>query len=147
MLRPLPSRPALLLALLAALPLAGCGKAGRPLAPPGAYYPQAYPAGNKPAGTAVQAPVPANPPQAGRALPPEWDQQDLQSLKAKDGTYLDPSVRNPRVDLGGLLQQQQATSRTTISNGNPLQSNPIGQPGVGGLPAIDTVIPPESSQQ
>ena len=143
---PFRPRPALLLALLAALPLAGCGKAGRQPAPPGAYYPQAYPSGNKPAGTVMEGPIPANPPQQGRALPPEWDQQDLRSLTAKDGTYLDPSTRNPRVDLGGLLTQQ-ATSRSTVSNGNPLQSNPIGQPGVGGLPAIDTVIPPEPSQQ
>jgi predicted small lipoprotein YifL len=67
------------------LSLSGCGKAGRPLPPPDSVYPQTYPNRNLTPSSVEQ--------KEGRALPPEWDQQDLQARFTPDGSYIDPSAK------------------------------------------------------
>ncbi len=76
---------ALAVAALVLLSLSGCGKAGRPLQPEGSVYPRTYPNPNA-------APA-AAPQKEGRAIPPEWDQQDLKARFTPGGSYIDPSTQ------------------------------------------------------
>lgn len=77
---------AVALAALVLLSLSGCGKAGRPVQPQDSVYPRTYPDPSSTSPTTAQQ-------KDGRALPPEWDQQDLNARFTKDGSYIDPSVQ------------------------------------------------------
>jgi predicted small lipoprotein YifL len=75
---------ALALAASVLLSLSGCGKAGRPFVPPDAVT-RVYPNRDLTPTSAEQ--------KDGRALPPEWDQQDLQARFTPSGSYIDPSAK------------------------------------------------------
>ena len=76
--------------VLASLALAGCGKAGRPLSPDPIPHPQLYP---QVAPQNQKQPIPAKPNQDGKAMPPEWDPDDITKAHTKDGAFIDPSAR------------------------------------------------------
>lgn len=100
--------------LLAAAALSGCGKAGRPESPDPVPHPQVYPKVQSPSGQA--APVPAKP-HDGKALPPEWDQDDLNKAYTKDGAYIDPSARRRITTLSNTNFIEQNVSQRTTSSG------------------------------
>lgn len=76
---------AIVIAAVAVASLAGCGKAGRPVQPPGSNYPRVYP-------DPALGPTSAQQ-KEGRAAPPEWDQQDLKDRFTPGGAYIDPSTK------------------------------------------------------
>lgn len=84
--------------ILASLALAGCGKAGRPLSPDSTPHPQDYP---KIEPESHKQPIPAKPNQDGKAMPPEWDPDDLKKAFTKDGAFIDPSARQ-RISASSL---------------------------------------------
>lgn len=108
---------ALALASLVLLSLGGCGKAGRPAQPPDSVYPRIYPNPSAGMPTAVQQ-------QEGRAMPPEWDQQDLKDRFTAGGSYIDPSTQvNPA--------QTQPTTNMLNTTTRTLGADPLTQ-GIGG---------------
>lgn len=119
---------ALALAALVLLSLSACGKAGRPLQPPGSVYPRIYPNPKATPATAEQ--------KEGRALPPEWDQQDLKARFTPEGSYIDPST-------------QVAPSQTSPSLPNTTRSvgsDPFAQ-GLGGGGQAPTATAPTTDEE
>jgi len=108
--------------VLASLTLAGCGKAGRPISPDQTPHPQLYP---KVEPQSHQQPVPAKPNPDGKAMPPEWDQDDINKAFTKDGAFIDPSARQ-RVSAGSFASpaseniaiRSNASGRGSISEPN-----------------------------
>jgi hypothetical protein len=86
--------PTVILLAAVAVALTGCGKAGRPLEPEGSTYPKTYP--NRKLG-----PTPATQ-KEGKALAPEWDQEDLKEAFGPGGSYIDPSMRQINSNLLGI---------------------------------------------
>lgn len=106
--------------VLAAVALSGCGKAGRPLSPDPTPHPQDYPK----VGPAGQ-PVPAKPNKDDKAMPPEWDQEDLQKAYTKQGAFIDPSARQ-RINASNLAEQN-VSLRTTPSGRGTAVTDPNSQ--------------------
>ncbi|MTJ79849.1 MAG: hypothetical protein F8N37_02345 [Telmatospirillum sp.] len=103
---------AVTVAALALLSLAGCGKAGRPQQPPDSVYPRIYP---NPADTPATVEQ-----KKGRAMPPEWDQKDLEERFTEKGSYIDPSTR---VMPGSQMLPASSLPNTTVRS----QSDPFSQ--------------------
>ncbi|HVI51621.1 MAG TPA: hypothetical protein VM661_10455 [Candidatus Sulfotelmatobacter sp.] len=101
--------------LLTAAALTGCGKAGRPVSPDPNPHPQNYPQVNAP--TQRVAPVEAKPNKDGKAIPPEWDQEDLNNAFTKDGAYIDPSSHRRISTLSSSNFIQQNVSQRTSASG------------------------------
>ncbi|MDR3441157.1 hypothetical protein [Telmatospirillum sp.] len=104
--------PLFVLAAFAALALVSCGKAGRPLQPADSVYPRIYPDPQNTPATAAQ--------KTGRALPPEWDQQDLKDRFTSNGSYIDPSTK---VLQGSQNLPPAGLSNTTTSGSDPFNQN------------------------
>jgi len=119
---------ALVLATSLLLSLAGCGKAGRPVAPPDSVYPRIYPNKDLRPSSIEQ--------KDGRALPPEWDQQDLKDRFTKNGSYIDPSAnvdpstaRSPTSATGSQIQGTDPFSKGLGSTSqSQLQQQQLPQP-------------------
>jgi hypothetical protein len=116
---------ALAVATLILLSLAACGKAGRPPQPPDSVYPRIYP--DPSAGpTAIQQ-------KDGRALPPEWDQQDLNARFTPGGSYIDPSTK---VAPGAQILPASNLPNTTRSPGTDPFGLGIGSSSQSPLPPL-----------
>lgn len=126
----------LLLAALAVASLASCGKAGRPPQPPDSIYPRIYP---------DPALGPTTPQQKeGRALPPEWDQQDMNQRFTSKGTYIDPSTK---VVPGTAVLPATNLPNSTTSQGTDPFSKGIGAPTNSPLPPIQPSTQPDQEEQ
>ena len=126
-------RQTLTLSLILALTigLGGCGRAGKPLQPPNAFYPRTYP-------DAKQIPTQAREVD-GKALPPEWTKEDLDEA-ARKGTYVDPSVN--------LQQIQNPAFNQSIRSSNPqgdIMDKGLGAPSTSPLPPPD-IRQPDTAQ-
>lgn len=137
----MPPRFAALAALALLLCLAGCGKAGRPVAPQDSTYPQLYPNPTLGPAAARQSP--------GRAEPPAWDEEDLKARFTKTGTYRDPAVEATQLGTGtrvlpgaNLPNAQSTTAESSLDRG-------LGQPSLSPLPPLqpDPGPPPEAQGQ
>ncbi len=121
--------PLIVFAAVAVLALAGCGKAGRPLQPADSVYPKIYPNPQAMPATAAQ--------KEGRAIPPEWDQQDLKERFTSTGSYIDPSTKiAPGVQV--MPASNLSNTITTPMGSDPL-SQSIGSSSV--LPPIQASSP------
>ena len=118
----------LLVAAAALASLAACGKAGRPVAPPDTQYPHVYP-------NPALGPTAAKQ-KDGKALPPEWDQQDLKERFSPDGNYIDPAVRATTLNtLGRVLPGANLPNTTTVQGGDPMTQG-LGAPSSSPLPPV-----------
>jgi len=99
--------------LLSVAVLTGCGKAGRPISPDPVPHPQDYPKVNSPN---KSEPIPAKPNKDGKAIPPEWDQEDMNKAFTKDGAFIDPSAHQ-RISSGSIstFVEQNISQRTSVS--------------------------------
>lgn len=113
-----------LLLACTAVALAGCGKAGRPIAPPDSVYPRQYPDPDL---------------SKSRAMAPEWDKEDLEQAKPQGvpkqpkAIYIDPSVGQP---AGTQKAPMNGPRGTTTVTGDPLLQ------GLGGPGNMDQALPP-----
>ncbi|HLN23104.1 MAG TPA: hypothetical protein VK558_03885 [Patescibacteria group bacterium] len=105
-----------------AITLSGCGKSGRPVTPPDATYPRTYP-------SRALGPTPATQ-KEGKALAPEWDQQDLKEAYGPGGSYIDSSMRQLNPALLGI--------------GAPTQNLPNTQPSQAGMTPFDQGLNPSN---
>lgn len=130
---------AALAAALLVTSLAGCGKAGRPAQPPGSNYPRVYP-------NPALGPTAATQ-KEGRALPPQWDQQDLKARTTPGGAYIDPSVR--ATEMNSLSRVQPGSnlpnSTTTQPGATPFDQG-LGPSGSSPLPPPQPTSPEEEGQ-
>ncbi len=115
---------AALIVLSALTPLAGCGKPGRPQAPPGTVYPRVYP---NPA-LGPTAPQEKPQPKAGQAPPA--------------GVYIDPSVRATILDSQTRVLPGSNLPNSQTGTGNTPFDQGLGAPTMSPLPPIQTA-PPE----
>ncbi len=131
MYRPL----ALALAALLLFSLSGCGKAGRPLQPADSTYPKIYP---NPTATPPTAPQ-----RDGRALPPEWDQQDLKARFTQGGSYIDPSTQV----APGQIPLNSNLPNTTRSVGSDPFSQGLVSTGQSPLPPVQPIPTPSTDDE
>jgi predicted small lipoprotein YifL len=129
-------RIAVTLAVAAIVSLAGCGKAGRPLQPPDSTFPQIYPSPSSGPMAAQQ--------KEGRALPPEWDQQDLKDRFTPNGSYIDPSTK--------VIQTNQIVPGSNLPNSFQSQGNTpfdkgLGAPSQSPLQPVQPSPPPGEDEQ
>ena len=117
--------PTILFLAAVAVTLSGCGKAGRPVVPPDATYPRNYP-------SRALGPTPATQ-KEGKALAPEWDQQDLKEAYSPGGSLIDSSMRQLNPALLGI--------------GAPTQNMPNTQPSQAGLSPFDQGLSPSNQTQ
>jgi hypothetical protein len=120
--------PLIALTLAAVLGLAGCGKAGRPLAPPGSTFPEVYP--NKNLAPAAEKPAEAEVQKQGEKLPEPASPSNKGSF-APNGAFIDPSALQPQGPAGILPQPLQANQPTNI----PFDSG-MGAPSTAPLPPV-----------
>lgn len=118
--------------------LAGCGKAGRPVAPPDSTYPQVYP--NPTLGPAAARQLP------GRAEPPGWDEDDLKSRFTKQGTYRDPAVEATQMGSQGRVQPgANLPNSRSVPSDSPMEGG-LGAPNQSPLPPVQPLPGPEGSE-
>lgn len=122
-------------ATLALASLAGCGKAGRPVQPPDSQYPHIYP-------SPALGPTPAKQ-KEGKALAPEWDQQDLKDRFSAGGSYIDPAVRATTLNtVGRVAPGANLPNSTTVQGGDPMTQG-LGASGSSPLPPVQPTVPGE----
>lgn len=112
---------------VAAVALGACGKAGKPMTPADSQYPRTYP---------QQASPTAAKQRDGRALPPEWDQQDLDEAKRAGQVFVDPSVR----------QQQLSQPLHGTVGATPLDQGIGAAPRPSPLPPVQPAYPEQATQ-
>ncbi len=125
----------LIIALVAAsalAPLAGCGKPGRPQAPPDTVYPRVYP---NPALGPTQ-PQPQAQPQAQQQQP-----QPKEGQLTPSGTYIDPSVRATILDAQTRVLPGSNLPNAQPSTGNSPFDQGLGAPTMSPLPPVQPMQP------
>ena len=127
---------AIAIAAAALASLAGCGKAGRPQQPPDSTFQRIYPDPSSGPAAAQQ--------KAGRALPPEWDQQDLKNRFTANGSYIDPSTT--------AIQGNQIVPGSNLPNSFPSLGNSpfdkgLGAPTQSPLPPVQPLPPAGEDEQ
>ena len=124
-------------ALALMLCLAGCGKAGRPVAPQDSTYPQVYP--NPTLGPTAARQLP------GRAEPPGWDDDDLKARFTKQGTYRDPAVEATQIGTQGrVLPGANLPNSRPETPSSPMEGG-LGAPSQSPLPPVQPFPGPEGS--
>lgn len=134
-----PMAVALALATLLPLALDGCGKAGRPLQPPDSVYPRTYPNPNE-----------GVPQKKDGALPPEWDQQDMNARFTKEGSYIDPSAAVPQtnsIPLNSNLPNTTRASSTDPFSQGLSNSGQSSLPSNQAPPSDETTSPTDQEEQ
>jgi hypothetical protein len=112
----------LLITLLAAAQLTACGKAGRPLQPPGSSFPRIYP----------------NPAAQQYVVPDEPTQQNVQQRTSPGGSRIDSSVQNIMLNSGpARVTPGMNLPNTTSTLGN----GPLDQ-GLGSQSISPLALPP-----
>jgi hypothetical protein len=127
---------ALALATVVLLTLAACGKAGRPPQPPDSIFPRIYPSTSAGPTTAQQ--------KEGRAIPPEWDDQDLKARFTAGGSYIDPSTK---VVPGAQILPASNLPNTTRSPGSDPFSQGLGSSSQSPLPPIHPTSSSDEEEQ
>jgi hypothetical protein len=116
-------------AMILAICLAGCGKPGSTIAPPGSPYPRFYPD--------PQSTLPPKQPDTNDAVPPEQDPN--KPLYTDQGSYIDPAVRATHLAAPGLPPGS-TLPYTRQQSDSPLGQG-LGEPTQSPLPPIDPMRP------